>query len=311
MTVYSIFLPYLLDYFINICYIYIGDVMEYMYLHYFTDDNEFPFFIQFGSHMDDMFMHGHADFCELSIVMSGSAEHVVGEERYPLKKGDVFVMGQDIFHGFDKVDNFKLCNIMFRPEVLLDGDLDVKQLSGFHALFLLEPKINDTEGFNSRFKLAPDQFAELSQLLNLAEREYSSNNGGKKTLLQSYFMQLLVMLSRYYDAPSRHREITGIAEAAAYMETHYADDISFDTILEISHYSQRHFIRLFSSVYNTTPQKYLTNVRLRTACKLLRESNLSITEVALRSGFGDANYFSRAFRKAMDVTPTQFRQEKM
>ncbi len=284
--------------------------MVYMYLSYFTDDTDFPFFIQFGEHGEDLFVHGHADFCELSIVLSGSAEHVVGDERYLIKKGDVFVMGENVFHGFENVDNFRLCNIMFRPEVLLNGDLDVKQLPGFHALFLLEPKINDAEGFKSRFKLAPDQFAELSQLINLAEKEYSSDNGGKKTLLLSYFMQLLVMLSRYYDAPSRHREISGIAEAAAYMESHYAEDISFDKILEISHYSQRHFIRLFASVYNTTPQKYLSNIRLRIACKLLRESNLSITEVALRSGFGDANYFSRVFRKSMDITPSQFRQSR-
>ncbi len=284
--------------------------MDSMYLQYFTDDKEFPLFIQFGYHDEELRVHSHADFCELTIIMDGSADHIVNSERYRIKKGDVFVIGYGMGHGFENVDRIKLCNIMFRPEVLLNGELDIKHLSGFHALFLLEPKMAETQGFKSRLLLAPDRFAELLKLLNSAENEYYADNGGKKTLLQSYLMQILVMLSRYYDMPSRHREITGIAEAAAYMETHFAEDINFDSILNISHYSQRHFIRLFSSIYNTTPQRYLTNIRLRHACKLLRETSLPITEIALRTGFGDANYFSRAFKKSLDITPSQFRQSK-
>ena len=50
------------------------------------------------------------------------------------------------------------------------------------------------------------------------------------------------------------------------------------------------------------------NIRIRRASALLRESTLPITEIALRCGFGDSNYFSRAFRKASGMTPSQFRK---
>ena len=63
-----------------------------MLLSYFTNDDSFPFFIQYGWHEDTMFMHGHKDFSELVVVMDGSAEHVVEDEHFPVKKGDVFVM---------------------------------------------------------------------------------------------------------------------------------------------------------------------------------------------------------------------------
>ena len=69
--------------------------MEDMWLHYFTNDESFPFFIQYGAHEDTMFMHGHADFSELTIVLDGSADHVVENEHFPVQKGDVFVMGKD------------------------------------------------------------------------------------------------------------------------------------------------------------------------------------------------------------------------
>ncbi len=281
--------------------------MEDMWLHYFTNDDSFPFFIQYGGHEVDMFMHGHADFSELVIVMDGSAEHVVENERFAIKKGDVFVMGSDICHGYDNVSNFRLCNIMFRPEALLNGDHDIKQHPGFHALFLLEAQLNNAQGFSSRLKLSPADFAELEHLLDATVEEYSSDRAGKKTLLLSLFMQIVVKLSRLYDAPAKQREISGMAEAAAFMENHYMEDITIEQVLEISHYSQRHFIRLFSAAYNTTPQKYLTNIRIRRACALLKESSLPITEIALRCGFSDSNYFSRAFRKANGITPTQYR----
>lgn len=282
--------------------------MENMRLNYFTMDESFPFFIQYGGHEDSMFMHGHEDFSELVVVMDGSAEHIVGNERYPIKKGDVFVMGSGIQHGYDSVRELKLCNIMFRPEALLSGDYDIRQHAGFHALFLLEAQINAEQGFRSRLKLTPSDFAEIGQLLDAAVDEYSSELPGKKTLLLSYFLQIAVRLSRFYDAPSRQPELSGMAEAAAFMENHYMEDISIKQLLEISHYSQRHFIRLFSAAYSTTPQKYLMNIRMRRACAMLRESSLSVTEIALRCGFGDSNYFSRAFRKASGMTPSQYRK---
>ena len=281
--------------------------MEDMWLRYFTDDESFPFFIQYGGHEEKMFIHGHADFFELVIVLDGSAEHVVGDERFTVKKGDVFVMGKDIQHGYDNTVNFRICNIMFRPDALLNGDNDIKQCPGFHALFLLEAQLNNAQSFKSRLKLAPADFSELEHLLDRTVDEYSADRAGKKTMLLSCFMQIVVKLSRLYDAPAKQREISGIADAAAFMENHYMEDITIEQVLEISHYSQRHFIRLFSAVYNITPQKYLMNIRIRRACALLRESRLPITEIALRCGFSDSNYFSRAFRKAYGITPSQYR----
>ncbi len=281
--------------------------MNDMWLNYFTNDESFPFFIQYGGHDDSMFIHGHADFSELVIVMDGTAEHIVENERFVVKKGDVFVMGRDIRHGYNNAEDFRICNIMFRPEALLNGDHDIKQYAGFHALFLLEAQINDAQGFSSRLKLSHSDFTELERLTDMAMEEYCADLPGKKTRLMSLFMQIVVMLSRLYDAPAKLREIGGMAEAAAFMENHYMEDITIEQVLEISHYSQRHFIRLFSAAYNTTPQKYLMNIRIRRACALLRETALPITEIALRCGFSDSNYFSRAFRKMNGITPSQYR----
>jgi AraC-like DNA-binding protein len=291
--------------------------MDNMRLAFFTEDDTFPFYIQYGSHDKRLHLHGHDDFFELTIVLGGEATHLVGNERSQIKKGDVFVMGNGIMHGYEDPHDFRICNIMFRPEALLSADYDVKKLPGFHSLFLLEPLFNTPQGFQSRLTLDAEQFRTICRLIDITIAEYNAVQPGRKTLLLSYFMQIVVLLSRFYDDRSRyqqlaktvHREIAEIAMAAAFMENHYMEALPMQRILAESHYSQRHFIRLFSSAYHMPPLKYLLGIRIRHACTLLRETDLSIMEIATMCGFEDSNYFSRIFRSNMDCSPSEYRKK--
>ena len=144
-------------------------------------------------------------------------------------------------------------------------------------------------------------------LLERTESEYTSDSPGRNTMVLACVRQLAVILSRLYDCPAKPREISGMADAAAFMETHFAEAVPISEVIERSHYSQRHFIRLFSSAYGMTPQRYLLDVRIRHATSMLRDSGLSVTEIAMRCGFGDPNYFSRIFRKYVGSSPSEFR----
>lgn len=281
-----------------------------MKLSYFTNDESFPLFIQYGGHDVPLFIHGHEDFYELVAVLDGSAEHIVDGERSVISKGDIFVIGNGISHGFDQPDKLRICNIMYRPDMLFPADSDIKQLPGFHALFLLEPYFNSTQHFQSHLRLTPADFQLIQPLLDTAEHEYTACTSGSKTMVLACVRQLAVILSRLYDRPSKPPEITGIADAAAFMETSYADNISIADVIERSHYSQRHFVRLFTAAYGITPQKYLIDVRLRHAGTLLRDSSLTVTEIAIRCGFDDSNYFSRIFRKYTGTSPSEFRGKR-
>lgn len=282
--------------------------MNDMKLSYFTQDESFPFYINYGTHTENMFYHGHEDFFELVVVLSGKAIHRVGEERYEIKKGDVFSVGNGIDHAYEEPEDFKICNIMFRPETLIFADYDIKQLPGFHALFLVEPRFTAIKDFRCRMKLSRETFTEVKELIDATIKEYAIEKTGRKTMLTANFLRLAVILSRAYDEDENYREITGIAEAAAYMESCFAEDISIERLVDISHYSQRHFIRLFSETYGTPPQKYLTAIRMRHACSMLKDTDMNVTEICVQCGFNDPNYFSRIFKKNMGITPLQYRK---
>jgi len=58
----------------------------------------------------------------------------------------------------------------------------------------------------------------------------------------------------------------------------------------------------------TTPIKYLQRYRIHQAKKLLKESGLSVTEIALKVGFSDSGYFSRVFHRETGLSPEAFRR---
>ena len=94
-----------------------------------------------------------------------------------------------------------------------------------------------------------------------------------------------------------------VAEAISHIQRHYADPITLDELIEISGMSRRNFLRTFESTMGDPPIKYLIRLRVRHACKLLRHSDQSITEIAMAVGFSDSNYFSRQFRMLTGSSP--------
>lgn len=284
--------------------------MKRMELKFFTDDENFPFFIQYGKHDEDMFVHTHVDFSELVIVLQGNATHIVDNERFFINKGDVFVISNDTAHGYESTESFRICNIMFRPETILSADYDVKKSAGFHALFMLEPYFTKEHRFHSSFKLSPPDFEIVKNITDGMLAEYQTNEDGHKTILIASFLQLVVRLSRLYNLNNftNKPDVINIAKTVSYIENHYTENISIKYLAEIAHYSSRHFTRIFTDTYNTTPIDYITSLRISKACTLLKEGKLSVSDIALMCGFSDSNYFSRIFKKRIGVSPKLYRQ---
>ncbi len=94
----------------------------------------------------------------------------------------------------------------------------------------------------------------------------------------------------------------------SYIDKHYTDDISLDFVAEMTGYSKFYFTRLFKKYAGTTFFEYLCYKRIRAAEELLMNPSLSITDVAIMSGFPSISTFNRLFKQRKNCTPTEYRE---
>ena len=280
--------------------------MQSFTLKNFTGNSTFPFFIQYGHHDFSNDDHTHADFYELTIVLDGTALHIVNGESHFIKKGDVFCVDDHSEHCFTQCQSFRICNIMFRPEEIFLPFPDLGHLSGFHALF--SPRGSDT--FRSRLRLNINDFEETERLIDRMIEEYKSCRAGFVSTVTAYFIQLVSYLSRRYSEEQTVTSgITTFSKAVAFIESSFTERVTLEQIADIAGMSVRHFQRQFKNTYLLTPQEYIVMLRMQKAIQLLLRTDLTVTEISMECGYQDSNLFSRQFKKNTGLSPRCYRRD--
>jgi len=100
-----------------------------------------------------------------------------------------------------------------------------------------------------------------------------------------------------------------IKDVICYIENHLDDDLSLDRLSQIAHFSAFHFHRQFTAFSGITVARLVRLLRLKRATtQLAFTPEVSITDVALNAGFENPESFSRAFKKWLGQSPSEFRR---
>ncbi len=93
----------------------------------------------------------------------------------------------------------------------------------------------------------------------------------------------------------------------AYIDEHYADNLTLVSLADAFYLNPSYLSQLFMKKTNATFLQHLTDVRIRKAVELLRETDLKVYEISSRVGYKDAKYFSKIFEKNVGVKPVDYR----
>ncbi len=253
--------------------------------------------------------HSH-DYVEIVIILGGHARHFINEKSYDVGSGDVYVLQGRQEHGFEgATGDFRVCNVMFRPELVSFPFGRLRTLPGYQALFVMEPARRSSSGFRSLLRLDSARLKEALEKVQRLRMEMDMRTPGFDCTGQAYLLELIVFLSRIYSSDSDTSKfgLLRFSEAIAWMEQNYVKHSTVKDLSGRAAMSERHFLRMFRKTFGTTPLEHLIRLRIRHAERLLQAGRHNITETAYASGFSDSNYFSRQFRRIAGMSPRQYR----
>jgi AraC-like DNA-binding protein len=101
--------------------------------------------------------------------------------------------------------------------------------------------------------------------------------------------------------------LTHLRRARDVMDRRYHEVLDLETLAETAGYSRYHFARSFRDAFGETPGDYLARRRIERAKQLLREANLTVTEICHLVGFSSLGSFSTRFRDLVGMPPTAYR----
>ncbi len=101
-----------------------------------------------------------------------------------------------------------------------------------------------------------------------------------------------------------------VERAKDYIASSYSYPITVEDVAAYTGISRSYLFRAFQAYQKQSPKEYLTEFRIRQACHLLRETGLSVASIAYSVGFEDNLYFSKAFKKQMQISPSQYRKKQ-
>ncbi|MBI9093485.1 MAG: helix-turn-helix domain-containing protein [Sphaerochaeta sp.] len=249
-------------------------------------------------------LHSH-EFNELVIVTRGAGTHFSKNGEFQLGEGSVFFILPGVQHGYKDVQDLALYNILIGETMLAHNFLDLSEIPGFNSFFKADETI-------PTLLLNPTQLSEVIPILENMEKESNDQSfgSGSKTLAYSYLLNLIVLLSRFYDETPRENNQMAhrLWNVMAFMEKNKNRSLTTGDLTGIANMSTSTLNRYFKLATGLSPIEFHLHKRIAYACALIQKRGLSITEVAEATGFADPNYFSRQFRKVMDTTPKDYQK---
>ena len=229
-------------------------------------------------------------------ILSGSGVYTTGKVSVRLSAGDTFILfpGVELQYQADKDEPWEYCWAGFMGT----DAASIIRNTGFskETPYILKGKIPEKEIRSG-----------LEEIYQNKGNTYESS-----VAMTGNLYSLLAVFMHYADKrePEKDSHVMYVEKAMSYIETNYSYPI---TVEDIAHYvgiSRSHLFRSFQNYMSKSPKDYLSGYRIRQACRLLRETDLSVSTIAYSVGFENNLYFSKAFRKQKGMSPSEYRQTK-
>ena len=158
----------------------------------------------------------------------------------------------------------------------------------------------------------PDDLASFTSILTDLYDLASSSDYIRDMRINEKLGTLLTLLmeqSWHPESVTVSRKRMELATVKEYLDEHYTEKLILDELAERFFINKFYLSKIFKETYGTTVNNYLISKRITRAKQLLRFTDMTVDEIGAVVGMGDANYFSRMFRKVEGISPREYRKQ--
>lgn len=272
-------------------------------------DPQFPIKVhlcQFEGRGQVMFNRHYHEHLEILYFVSGEAMLECGSSTLHAREGDLIVINRNELHyGISQSDHLFYYALIVDFSLLQSHSLDAPEMK------FITPITQNRLVFANRVNGDDVLSSMLAIIQELEKREF-----GYELAIKSELYRLLTLLLRGYVATvltqdeyvERMKNVERFAPIFKHIEEHYKEELSVELLSGMAGLSRYHFSRLFKELSGRTVTEYVNETRINKADYLLRSSPLTVSEIAVATGFKDIYYFSRIFKKYKRLAPSFLRK---
>ncbi len=233
-------------------------------------------------------------------ILNNILEILSGEDRLFLKADDLFFQSPDETYSFSAEQPVHFLVVMFNKEFVRDLKIDPGSLA---------IKCCSSEA------LLADRFATLRIMLgSLVKNTFNSSffeSSQSVAIIYEIFHELLISFGALNQSqPVSKSRSSVLNEIIRYISNNYCNHITLNDLAAQYFFSTSHLSKLIKKELRCTFQQFITGIRLQNALISINSSNLSIQEIAAKTGFPSARILSDAFRRQYGVLPSKHRQQQ-
>ena len=250
--------------------------------------------------------HSHIRF-EITLITAGSGIYTVGDRKYTITPGEIFVFAGNEQHCVTEVgkNGLKMINLHFEPRCLWGRSLDSLSVANANFCFQHSPNFENC--------IPAERAGQIRKLFLAITAEFAEKRNEYTLQIKSLLNMIIIELIRnfgYCDnlfSASKDKNRL-IRKAAEYIDSHYRENLTLNSLARLSSLTPNYFSSLFREVSGIKLWDYINSRRIEAAVQLLKnDNNLNIIEIAAQCGFNNTANFNKAFKKTLGTTPTEYR----
>ena len=257
-------------------------------------EDQFPIVVRrMAGHGRAVPVHDH-EFTELVVVTRGFLDHEIDGAVTRLVRGDFFLLHPGKRHSYPKSSkDSEIYNVLYDAHV----PIPLLTLSGMPLMEYIYPskRLKADRLFSGVIaRLPPQPLREVRDLLEAMIRASAGPGACRSLLMGSLFSAVAILLARQnanvIASPKSSWRLNGVVN---YMQCHLSERLRVDKLSKLAAMSQSTLLRAFDETFGCGPAKYFASLRLSHAVDLLKTTDLTIREVAYRTGFFDDNHLRK------------------